>query len=172
METTETNLSPQEEKEIEETAKKINITKTGLGKKEKIVLFSTLGGTVILLIASGLLIFYQINGSGTKIFNGNINQPIEPSGNTNLNVNAPTNTEVKPATYDQDKDKLPDEEERTIWKTDPKKADTDGDNLSDFQEVRTYNTDPLNKDTDADGYNDGEEINGGFNPLGPGKLTQ
>jgi hypothetical protein len=43
--------------------------------------------------------------------------------------------------------------------------------LLDNTEINTFKTDPLKADTDGDGHKDGEEVFGGYNPLGPGKLT-
>jgi len=58
-----------------------------------------------------------------------------------------------------------------LIKTDPAKADTDGDGLTDWEEFALYKTDPLKKDTDGDGFTDKEELDRGYNPLGPGKIT-
>jgi hypothetical protein len=82
-------------------------------------------------------------------------------------INEDTNLK---ATIDSDKDGLTDEEE-LLYNTNPLNPDTDGDGLSDYEEVKIYNTDPLNPDTDGDGYLDGEEVNNGYNPNGPGKLS-
>lgn len=49
--------------------------------------------------------------------------------------------------------------------------DTDGDGLTDEQEI-VYGTDINKADTDDDGYNDKQEIDGGYNPLGSGKMNQ
>lgn len=82
---------------------------------------------------------------------------------------------------DSDGDGLADEDERTIYNTNPNNADTDGDalsdgdeinkyhtnplqrdsdfdTLSDYDEVMTHKTDPLRADTDGDGRNDGQEV--------------
>lgn len=59
---------------------------------------------------------------------------------------------------DTDGDGLLDNDERTIYKTDPTNKDTDGDGCIDGEEVKTYRTDPLKKDTDADRLNDCDEI--------------
>ncbi len=48
-------------------------------------------------------------------------------------------------------------------------VDSDGDGLSDADEF-FYGTNVNRADTDNDGYSDLQEINGGFNPLGEGKL--
>ena len=58
-----------------------------------------------------------------------------------------------------------------LIKTDPAKADTDGDGLTDWEEFALYKTDPNNPDTDGDGFSDGNEAAKGYNPLGPGKIT-
>lgn len=43
-------------------------------------------------------------------------------------------------------------------------ADSDGDGLNDQQETSVYYTDPQKADTDGDGFNDGEEIKSGHSP--------
>jgi len=47
--------------------------------------------------------------------------------------------------------------------------DSDKDGLTNKQEEQ-YGTDLNKADTDGDGYTDGQEVQGGYNPLGPGKL--
>lgn len=47
--------------------------------------------------------------------------------------------------------------------------DTDGDGIKDQQELTIYHTDPNNPDTDKDGFSDGNEIANGYSPLQPGK---
>lgn len=49
--------------------------------------------------------------------------------------------------------------------------DTDKDSLTDQMEAG-LKTDPTKTDTDGDGFTDYEEVMNGFNPNGPGKLTQ
>ena len=71
---------------------------------------------------------------------------------------------------DTDGDGLKDEEEKVL-ETDINKFDTDNDGLNDFDEVKKWKTDPLNSDTDGDGYLDGQEIEGGYDPLGSGRLN-
>lgn len=44
-------------------------------------------------------------------------------------------------------------------------VDTDGDGLLDQDEVSLYHTDPYYPDTDGDGYSDGSEIVNGYSPL-------
>lgn len=48
-------------------------------------------------------------------------------------------------------------------------TDSDNDGLTDEEEEQ-YGTDPNNPDTDGDGFDDLTEIEGGYNPLGPGRL--
>lgn len=44
------------------------------------------------------------------------------------------------------------------------RIDSDDDKLSDQDESAIYRTNPLNSDTDGDGFSDGDEINSGFDP--------
>ncbi len=48
-------------------------------------------------------------------------------------------------------------------------SDADKDGLPDIYE-EIYGTNPNKADTDGDGYSDGAEVEGGYNPIGPGKL--
>lgn len=51
------------------------------------------------------------------------------------------------------------------------KQDSDSDGLSDYDEIVKYNSNPNKKDTDGDGYDDKDEVDAGYNPAGPGKLS-
>lgn len=97
-------------------------------------------------------------------------------------------THTGPA-HDTDHDGLSDEDERTIYKTDPRQADTDGDGLKDGEEVALalnphvvdsdgdglgdmteylgLGTNPLQADTDGDGLADGVEVSQGSDPNDP-----
>lgn len=79
---------------------------------------------------------------------------------------------TNPLRVDSDDDGLSDHEEVVIYLTDPLNPDSDGDGLSDYEEIKIYQTDPLNSDSDNDGYSDKTEIDGGYNPNGPGKLSE
>ena len=48
--------------------------------------------------------------------------------------------------------------------------DTDGDGLTNDDEESVWRTNPLSKDTDGDGYADYTEVINGYDPNGPGKL--
>lgn len=102
--------------------------------------------------------------------------PVAPPTSPSPNIPVPTMptvgtpTPAGAANVDTDGDGLTDAEERT-YGTDPTKIDTDGDGLTDREEIMIYKTDPLKADTDGDGYSDGAEVKGGYNPLGPGKMT-
>lgn len=65
----------------------------------------------------------------------------------------------KPVVKDTDGDGLLDQDELTIYKTDPNNRDTDGDGLIDGDEVNQHRTDPTIKDTDVDRLIDGDEVN-------------
>ena len=81
------------------------------------------------------------------------------------------NSVSEPEEIDTDADGLSDVREIELG-LDPNRTDTDGDLLSDKDEVDIYLTDPFNPDSDGDGFSDGQEVRQGFNPLGPGTLTQ
>ncbi len=73
---------------------------------------------------------------------------------------------------DSDSDGLLDADEAKFYNTKANLSDTDGDGLSDYEEIKIYKTDPTKVDSDMDGYNDKVEIDGGYNPLGSGKLSE
>ncbi len=60
--------------------------------------------------------------------------------------------------HDSDGDGLSDEDERTIYNTNPNNADTDGDGLSDGDEINKYHTNPLQRDSDFDTLSDYDEV--------------
>ena len=66
---------------------------------------------------------------------------------------------------DTDGDGISDNDELTIYHTNPNLADSDNDGLSDYQEIFTYHTDPNKWDTDGDGFSDGYEVQTGHSPL-------
>lgn len=70
---------------------------------------------------------------------------------------------------DEDKDGLMDSRERELG-TDRNNPDSDVDGLTDNEEVTLWSTDPLVNDTDKDGFLDGQEVDNGYNPNGEGKL--
>lgn len=76
---------------------------------------------------------------------------------------------AQPVDVDTDKDALMDSREKELG-TDKNNPDSDFDGLTDNEEVTLWNTDPLIDDTDKDGYKDGEEVGNGYNPAGPGRL--
>ncbi len=104
---------------------------------------------------------------------------------------SPLHAESSP--IDTDHDGLTDEQETTLYHTNPALTDTDGDGFADGDEVRhgysphvagnakmtqtdfdndklndakelQFKTDLGNPDTDGDGYEDGDEINHGYDP--------
>ncbi|MBU1178047.1 cupredoxin domain-containing protein [Patescibacteria group bacterium] len=52
-----------------------------------------------------------------------------------------------------------------------KTEDSDSDGLSDYEEVTVYKSSRYKKDTDGDGHDDKSEVDKGYNPNGPGKLS-
>lgn len=53
-----------------------------------------------------------------------------------------------------------------------KNTDSDLDGLFDWEETDIYKTNPNNSDSDGDGYLDGDEVKKGYNPAGPGELSE
>ncbi len=112
--------------------------------------------------------------------------PIPPSEQTNtVSIPAPPSVPAQPpasplprdpqqpqaaSPVDSDGDGLTDDEERALG-TDPHNPDTDGDGIGDGDEVHIYGTNPLKSDTDGDGFSDFQEIKKGYDPNGPGLLT-
>lgn len=72
---------------------------------------------------------------------------------------------------DSDGDGLFDLEEQKFYGTDTTKSDTDADDLSDREEVEIYYTNPIKKDTDDDNFTDSQEVINGYDPVGPGELS-
>lgn len=166
MEQQEGNLSAEEEKEISEAAARIDITKGKIGRKEKLIVILVLLGAATLLTISGVILYSRLQSPSTIDITSDEEQLEEEQ------IEEPQEEEPEEETsFDKDNDGLPDEEEETLWGTDPEKSDTDRDGLTDFEEVRDYGTNPLESDSDGDGFLDGEEVEGGYNPLGPGELT-
>ena len=66
---------------------------------------------------------------------------------------------------DSDDDGISDNDELTIYHTNPNLADSDNDGLSDHEEIFTYRTNPNIADTDGDGIFDGYEVLTGHSPL-------
>lgn len=75
-----------------------------------------------------------------------------------------------PIPDDVDRDGLSDttEQELGLSVVNP---DTDADGLFDNDEMTVWKSDPLKFDTDGDGFGDGWEVLKGYNPAGPGLLS-
>lgn len=92
-----------------------------------------------------------------------------PSDDVEITPAATIATQEPVIDGDADKDGLLDSRERELG-TDRNNPDSDMDGLTDNEEATLWNTDPLVNDTDKDGYLDGQEVDNGFNPNGSGKL--
>lgn len=123
-------------------------------------------GAGILLVVAGLAVVVRPKTTPTATVNFATNTT---TGGTTVNSNPSFRQVTVPLVADADKDGLTDDREAQL-KTNPKLADSDGDQLSDNDEVTVYATDPLKQDTDGDGFPDGEEVRSGNNPAGPGKI--
>ncbi|MCO5216945.1 MAG: hypothetical protein M9950_12465 [Thermomicrobiales bacterium] len=63
-------------------------------------------------------------------------------------------------------------EEAPVLDVDDAPLDSDGDGLTDDQETTMYGTDPVDPDTDGDGVSDGQEVSDGTNPLDPNEYLE
>lgn len=90
---------------------------------------------------------YNMVSFGLTFYLGERSEPVQPE--------AP----VPVAPKDSDNDGLLDNDEVSIYNTDPTNRDTDADGLIDGDEVTRYKTDPTLRDTDYDRLLDGEEVN-------------
>ena len=68
---------------------------------------------------------------------------------------------------DADNDGISDNDELTVYHTNPNLADSDADGLSDYAEIFTHHTNPTVPDTDSDGFLDGYEVLTGKSPTDP-----
>jgi len=122
----------------------------------------------ILLLIFGIYLFRSKKIAG-PISNTNNQIPVKETIVDRLLGNSgATPVNIK----DSDNDGLSDQDEITIYKTDPNKTDTDNDGLNDREEVMVYKTDPLKADTDGDGMSDGQEIKLRRNPLDPNPAAE
>jgi hypothetical protein len=69
-----------------------------------------------------------------------------------------------PQNPDLDGDRLANEEELTVYFTDPYLQDSDYDGISDYEEVFIFFTSPSNFDSDGGGVSDGDELANKTNP--------
>jgi len=136
-----------------------------------VILFIVLAGMIALA-------YFKSNFlNENQLINGTTQNTTDNSSSDEVNLETNLNSEEEDLSYimeeimDTDNDGLFDAEEKRLG-TDPQKADTDNDGLFDREEIRVYNTDPLNPDTDYDDYTDGQEVQNGYNPAGPGKLSE
>ncbi|MBT8446907.1 MAG: VCBS repeat-containing protein [Gammaproteobacteria bacterium] len=70
----------------------------------------------------------------------------------------PVRRDFRLAAADADGDGLTDDDETSVYFTDPNDADSDDDGLSDGDEINVHGTDPNNADSDGDGVQDGTEL--------------
>lgn len=97
------------------------------------------------------------------------NLPSEPAPSEAV-PSTPVTPVPEPGVADTDGDGLNDIDETNKYGTNPRRFDTDGDGLTDGEEANRWKTDPNKADSDGDGFSDGTEVQGGYNPLGPGRL--
>jgi len=93
------------------------------------------------------------------------------NGNTNNNTNTATNaSSMRNSNANTNGNGTVNGSANQNTNTTVSSNDADNDDLSDSLELR-YGCDPLTPDTDGDGYLDGEEVQNGYNPNGPGRLS-
>jgi hypothetical protein len=131
------------------------------GAQKKWIILGSIAAFIVIVGGTFAFIFFGRNSQAPKLDsnsvtivntagkNGNVNSSdLFPSVNTYRN----TNTNIANGNT-------------------PTELDADGDGLTDTQEA-VYGTDTSKPDTDGDGYTDNQEVQGGYNPLGPGKLAE
>jgi hypothetical protein len=97
-------------------------------------------------------------------------QSIHDKTGIRLEENDNNNTiAVDPLPDDKDRDGLTDQIEKDLGLSEVL-PDTDNDGLHDNDEITVFKSDPLKFDTDGDGFGDGWEVLKGYNPAGPGVL--
>jgi len=89
-------------------------------------------------------------------FSSEPTRPVKPT---------PTPMPKPEAPADQDGDGLTDQDEKTVYFTNPLMADSDGDGLSDGDEIKVFRTDPNKADSDGGSIGDGDEVGRGTDPL-------
>ncbi len=108
---------------------------------------------------TGTLLDWELNIYGTEL-----NTDRDGDGLTNNDEVTIYGTD--PDDIDTDDDQINDGEEINIYGTDPLSIDTDDDDLEDGREILVNGTDPLDNDTDDDGLLDGAEVDIHYtNPL-------
>lgn len=95
-----------------------------------------------------------------------------PTGTYSFALDSSGNVAGYTFTDDSDGDGITDEDELTLYHTNPLIADTDGDGLDDGEEINTYHTNPLVEDSDGDGVDDGTEVRWHYDPLDPDNTPQ
>lgn len=146
-------------------------------------------GKLVLLVI-GMVLLLGVVGVGAAFFLGAFDAdepvptttttPTPAAGKTPAKTPStppPTTPVVEPTDklpeepeLDSDGDGLTDAEEAR-YGTLIHKPDSDNDGLFDREEIMVYRTNALSADTDGDGFLDGAEVQSGYNPNGPGKLT-
>lgn len=131
---------------------------------------SILVGIIGILLLGAVLIFLKVKNSKSDIDQSKTNTT-QNQVTTEISEKV-VQPEQKPDRFihDKDQDGILDTEEEKLGLSD-QSIDTDADGLTDYKEINTFKTDPKKKDTDADGFADGYEVMKGYNPLGPGKLS-
>ena len=108
---------------------------------------------------TGTLLDWELNIYGTEL-----NTDRDGDGLTNNDEVTIYGTD--PDDIDTDDDQINDGEEINIYGTNPLSIDTDNDDLEDGREILVNGTDPLDNDTDDDGLLDGAEVDIHYtNPL-------
>ena len=148
------------------------------GKTKKMIIIVVV--VLVVLGAIGAVAMFLINGSKENV--DVLNEPVTPTTTVPEVVVPEAPVEdvlpndklpevVTPVEeLDTDSDGLTDAEE-IRYGTMINKPDSDSDGLFDREEVVIYHTNPLVADTDGDGFLDGAEVQSGYDPNGPGRLT-
>lgn len=117
---------------------------------------------VVCMVIFVVVRFLFLKDNGVQHTNDIMDIHLEESGNSE--------TAIDPLPDDKDRDGLTDQTEKDMGLSEVL-PDTDNDGLHDNDELTVFKTDPLKFDTDSDGYGDGWEVLKGYDPAGPGTLV-
>ncbi len=126
----------------------------------KYIIFGIVAVVLVSVVLGGIVLF--TSDSGDSLIDINVTR--QDNTRDDDRVDAPD-----PMPDDFDRDGILDAKETELGLS-IVNPDTDADGLFDNDEITVFKSDPLKFDTDGDGFGDGWEVLKGYNPAGPGVL--